>query len=178
MTTTATAADRTVVPKPKRARSGMGLKLDKTTFDGRRQAAAILEVLAGARTPTDAAKVLSLSLPAYYKLEARALQGLILGCQPPARGPGPDPQVEMRKLRQQCQRLQHDLGRYQALARTAQRAAGLTAAPVVGATDAKGRRKRKPSVRALKAADTIRRVPEPPVLPLPEAGSLVAVGAS
>jgi hypothetical protein len=146
----------------------MALKLDRTTVDSRRQAAAILEVLAGVRTPTDAAKALSLSLPAYYKLESRALQGLINGCQPAARGPTPSPEVEIRKLRRDCQRLQQELQRYQALARNAQRAAGLAAVIPAPKTDARGRRKRKPSVRALRAIDAIRQVPEtaPPQTPI------------
>jgi hypothetical protein len=140
----------------------MAIKLDRTSVDSRRQAAAILEVLAGVRTPTDAAKILSLSLPAYYKLESRALQGLVNGCQPAVRGPGPSPEVETRKLRRDCQRLQQELQRYQALARNAQRAAGLSAVASSPKVDARGRRKRKPSVRALKAIRTIRSIPEPP----------------
>jgi hypothetical protein len=148
----------------------MKLKLDRTTDQARAQAAAILAVLAGARTPTDAAKSLSLSLPAYYKLESRALRGLVLGCQPPARGPTPSPEVEVQRLRRQCQRLQQDVGRYQALARAAQRAAGLAASPATPPTDARGRRRRKPSVRALKAINALRQPPEPvPVAATPVA---------
>ena len=73
----------------------MNIKLAGTLQESRRQAAAILEVLAGVGTPTDAAKALSLSLVSYYKLEARALRGLVLGCQPVGRGPRPSPEVEV-----------------------------------------------------------------------------------
>jgi hypothetical protein len=161
MTTTVHVADRPT-GKPKRPRSGMALKLDRTTTDARRQAAAILEVLAGVRTPTEAATALSLSLPAYYKLEARALRGMVLGCQPPGRGPRSSPEVEVKRLRRQCQQLKQEAGRYQALARAAQRAAGLPAPPAKPAKDARGRKRRKPAVRALRALAAIRQAPEDP----------------
>jgi len=45
-----------------------------------RLAAAILEVLAGARTPAQAASALNVSLPRYYQVEARALRGLVAAC--------------------------------------------------------------------------------------------------
>ena len=176
MTTVQMTPQRAAASKPPRQRKHMALKLDRTTSDARRQAAAILEVLAGVRTPMDASKVLTLSLPAYYKLEARALQGLVLGCQPPGRGPKASPEVEVRRLRGQLQRLQQELGRYQALARTAQRAAGLAAPPTAVTADARGRRKRRPSVRALKAVEMIRRIVEPVVADSVEAGGLVPAG--
>jgi hypothetical protein len=50
--------------------------------DANRVAAAILEVLAGVRTPTDAAQALVVSVPRYYQLEQRALEGLIAACEP------------------------------------------------------------------------------------------------
>ena len=46
----------------------------------RRQAATILEVLAGVRRPSEAAQVLEISLPRYYQLEQRALAGLVSAC--------------------------------------------------------------------------------------------------
>lgn len=157
--------------QPKRARPGMALKLDRTTSDARRQAAAILEVLAGVRTPMEAAKALGLSLPAYYKLEARALRGMVLGCQPPGRGPRSSPEVEVRRLRRQCQQLKQEAGRYQALARAAQRAAGLTAPPAAPAKDARVRKKRKPSVRALRALAALRQAPDDPPAAAEPAGT-------
>jgi hypothetical protein len=123
MTQATATTDRTT----KRPRQGMALKLGPITPEIRRQAAAILEVLAGARSPTDAAQDLALSLPAYYKLESRAIRGLILACRPPGRGPRPSPELEATRLKRQCQKLQQELQRYQALARAAQRAAGLPA---------------------------------------------------
>src|SRR6185437_11206452 len=43
------------------------------SVQARRQAAAILEVLAGVRRPSEAAQALETSLPRYYLLERRAL---------------------------------------------------------------------------------------------------------
>ena len=156
MTTVMTAT----VPKPVRPKVPMALKLGAITAEVRRQASAVLEVLAGVRTPTDAARDLSLSLPAYYKLESRAIRGLVASCRPPGRGPRPSSEVETTRLRRQCQRLQQDLQRYQALARSVQRAAGLPSPPATPPRDAKGRRKRKPSVRALKALAALKQAPE------------------
>ena len=156
----------------------MNIPLKSTSEESRRQAAAVLEVLAGVRTPLEAAKALSLSLVSYYKLESRALRGLVLGCQSPGRGPRPSPEVEIQRLRRQCQRLGQDVGRYQALARAAQRAAGLAAVVPSAPTDARGRRKRKPSVRALKAIQSIRGAMQETPPPEPASPALAAVGAS
>ena len=166
--------ERPAAKPPRADRKYMNIKLHGTIEESRRQAAAILEVLAGVLTPTEAAKALSLSLISYYKLESRALRGLVMGCQPPGRGPRSSPEVEVQRLRKQCQRLQQDVGRYQALVRTAQRAAGLHATAPVAPTDGKGRRKRKPAVRALKAIQTIRNAPPEesaqPLASVPAAG--------
>jgi len=119
----------------------------------RRVAAAVLEVLAGARTPTEAAEALAVSVPRYYQLESQALKGLLAGCTPKARGPGRSADKELHKLRQENQRLQRELSRQQALARAAQRTIGLTPPPVcpVAAKGSKKTRKRRVA-RALSVA--------------------------
>lgn len=149
------------VQSGRRPRGPLGLRLEQSSSSGRRQAAAVLEVLAGVRSPAEAAKALALSLPAYYKLEIRALAGLVNGCQPLPRGRQPSPEVELRQKEKECRRLRQELQRYQALARSAQRTVGL-AAPAVPAekTDARGRKKRRPAVRALKAARMLRSLSE------------------
>jgi hypothetical protein len=48
----------------------------------RQLAAGILEVLAGVRSPLQAAQALGLSLPRYYQVESRALRGLLEACEP------------------------------------------------------------------------------------------------
>jgi hypothetical protein len=92
-------------------------------------AAAILEVLAGARTPSEAARVLGLSLPRYYQVETRALNGLLAACESRPKGRQPNPANEAIGLRQENERLKREITRHQALARAAQRAIGLPSSP-------------------------------------------------
>src|SRR5437773_11222273 len=79
--------------------------------DARGLAAAILEVLAGLRTPTAAADGLGLSLVRYYQVEAKALRGLLAACEPAAKGRQPNPDKELAQLRHDNQRLQREVGR-------------------------------------------------------------------
>jgi hypothetical protein len=130
-----------------------GLKLGQdSTRDARRVAAAVLEVLAGARTPGEAALALGVSVPRYYQVESRALRGLLEACEPRPRGRGPSLAKELTVLKQENQRLQRDMMRQQALVRAAQRSVGLT--PPVTPTPAKsGTKPRKRRVaRALSVA--------------------------
>src|SRR5215472_9787580 len=84
--------------------------------EAKRLAAAILEVLAGARGPSEAAQVLGISLARYYQLENRAIAGLVGACEPRRRGRGSsEPVNELASLRQECQRLRRDCARQQAL---------------------------------------------------------------
>src|SRR6516164_6368790 len=53
-----------------------------SSLEAKRLAAAVLEVLAGTRGPSEAAAALSISLPRYYQLEGRALEGLLAACEP------------------------------------------------------------------------------------------------
>jgi hypothetical protein len=66
------------VKRPRVARSACGSRQEvvrQATSDARRRAAAVLEVLAGARTPTQAAEALGVSLPRYYLLEPAGDRG-------------------------------------------------------------------------------------------------------
>ncbi|MGD9711882.1 MAG: hypothetical protein AB7V46_07450 [Thermomicrobiales bacterium] len=118
------------------------------------RAAAILEVLGGQRTPTDAAQALSISLPRYYLLEQQALEGLVKACEPRHRGPRVSSQKQLARLEQEIDKLQRDCARQQALLRVAQRSVGLSPpAPVPVEKKVAGRRRpRRPTVRALRAA--------------------------
>jgi hypothetical protein len=137
---------------------GTGAAGDGTA--ARRQAAVILEVLAGVRTPTQAAQALGVSLPRYYQLEARALVGLVAGCagKPPGRQPAADREVEA--LRRERGRLERELARQQALVRLVQRSVGVAAVPAGGGKEAGKKRRRRPAVRALRAAARLRAEPE------------------
>src|SRR5438552_788476 len=143
----------------KRQRRGSapgGIQLGQQhTADARRLAAAILEVLAGARTPTEAATALGVSVPRYYQVESRALHGLLTACEPCPRGPGRSVDKEIAALRRDNQRLQRDLTRQQSLLRAAQRTVGLTP-PVAAPASKKGRKpRRQRTARALTVANRL-----------------------
>jgi hypothetical protein len=113
-------------------------------------AAVVLEVLAGEQKPAEAAQALGVGLPRYFILERRALEGLVAACQPPTKGRKPaGPEQELEERKRQIKRLEQDVARYQALARAAQRAVGLSA---VKRPMPQGKRKKRPVVRALKVA--------------------------
>ena len=127
----------------------------------KRLAAAILEVLAGARTPTEAAVAVGLSLPRYYQVEATALRGLLAACEPKPKGRVAGVGQELTKLRRENQRVQRELTRYQSLVRAGQRAVGL--APPVPAPHTKtGKKPRRPRVaRALSVAARLQQDVDP-----------------
>jgi len=125
----------------------------------RQLAAAILEVLAGARTPTEAAQVLAVSLPRYYQLEARALHAMLQACEPRSQGRSKTAESALAALRRECEQLRRECNRQQALVRVARRNLGLAApepAPVKAERNGKKRRQRRPMVRALRAAERLK----------------------
>jgi hypothetical protein len=135
--------------------------------EANRRAAAILEVLAGERTPSEAADTLGVSLPHFYLLERKALEGLVRACEVQPKGPPPPSVAEKLVLvEQQLAAAQRECQRLTALVRVTQRAVGLPARPDKTAAKAdvktaggagKRSRRRKPSVRALRAAQTVRK---------------------
>ena len=161
MNSTAPAAISPVPVKRERVvRTPGGAHLgDNASRDAKRWATAILEVLAGTRTPSDAALALAVSLPRYYQVESRALAGLLGACEPKPKGRQPNPGHEIARLRREQQRLQKDLSRQQALVRAAQRTIGLTA-PTPSAGKEKGKkRRRRPVARALSVAKRLQTPP-------------------
>ena len=138
---------------PSKPRGPQGPRLRPAPPEAKAIAAAILDVLAGGRTPQQAAESLGVSQPRYYALEARGLDGLVRACSPAPKGRRPEPAKEADTLRKEVERLKRELDRRQALVRSLQRTAGL-AAPAKPATPL--RRKRRPTVRALKAAAVLR----------------------
>jgi hypothetical protein len=132
------------------------IRADGVSREARRLAAAILEVLAGVRTPVEAAQQLDISVTRYYIDEGRALQGLVAACAPRPRGRLRHPDSELAGLRRECEQLRRQSARLQALLRVAQRTVGLAPAPPPAAkpdrAGTKKRRQRRPTARALKAA--------------------------
>lgn len=127
------------------------------------RAAAILEVLAGERTPRQAAAVLSMTLPNFYIVERKALQGLVKACEPQPKGPpAPGPERKLETLESELARCKRECQRHEALVRATQRAVGLPAQPAPATPKEKPgengriRRRRRPVVRALRAARTLR----------------------
>jgi hypothetical protein len=121
--------------------------------DARRLAAVLLDVLAGARTPPQAAESLGISLPRYYQLEDRGLEGLVAACESRPRGRAANPQAQTGLLQKENERLKKEVGRYQSLVRLTQRTIGV-APPAPAKVPPK--RKRKPSIRAMRRADRLR----------------------
>ena len=144
--------------------------------DAQRFAAAILEVLAGVRTPTEAAAALSVSVPRYYLWEQRALEGLVRACEPRPVGRAAHERHQIAVLEKEVARLRQDCVRQQALVRASQRTIGLApsgpsaAKPAAksngkpsaksgGAVAGKAKRKRRPVARALKAVAELQALP-------------------
>jgi hypothetical protein len=133
----------------------------------RRQAAAILEVLAGMHRPLEAAQLLGTSLMRYYQLERRALEGFVAACEPPPRGPRLNPLRQIAALEREKASLRRECDRQRALVRAAQRVLGLTF-PGPANSAGKGpqgpatnggtvrRRTRRPAVRALRVVKDLR----------------------
>jgi hypothetical protein len=119
--------------------------------EAKKRAAVVLEVLAGSRTPPQAAEALGLSLSRYYQMEAHAVVGLIAACDARPPGPQPDGQTELRNVKKELERVKRDLVRSQSLVRLTQRTVGV--APPSPAKP--GKRKRRPMVRALHLAEQL-----------------------
>jgi hypothetical protein len=132
----------------------------QTLSEAQRLAAAILEVLAGLRSPPGAAELLSISLPRYYQLEARALEGLVAALAPRQKGKQSSLESRLKQLEKELEAALRQCARQEALVRVTQRSLGLAPlakppAPTVTG-NGKSRRRRKPMVRALKAARNLR----------------------
>jgi hypothetical protein len=130
-----------------------------TPSEAQRLAAAILEVLAGVRSPPAASELLGISLPRYYQLEARALEGLVAALAPRPMGKQPSLENRVKQLEKELEVARRACARQEALVRLTQRSAGLAALAKPKsppATGGKNRKPRKPMVRALKAAQTLR----------------------
>jgi hypothetical protein len=139
--------------------------------EARRLAAAILEVLAGTQLPSEAARGLGLSLARYYQLELRAVAGLVAACEGRRKGRHQPAGTDLGALRRECDRLRRECARQQALVRAARRAVGLAPpTPATPQTESSGKRRRRPTARALKMAALLQpeeQVPAAPTEPVP-----------
>lgn len=149
-----------LVTKPaarSRKQPGGATLVQDASRTARQLAAAILEVLAGARTPLEAATALQVSLPRYYQVENRALKGLLAACEAKPKGRTRSPERELEALRQLNERLQREVQRQQALVRATQRTMGLAPPPATTPAAKLGKKARKRRVaRALSVATRLR----------------------
>src|SRR5436305_15200116 len=91
--------------KPTRARRGhQPVVRTPASREAKQAAAAVLDVLAGGRTPVEAASALGVSLTRYYVLEERALAGLVQACEPRGKGKGVNPERQRQQLERECER--------------------------------------------------------------------------
>lgn len=120
----------------------------------RQQAAIVLEVLSGLRSPSDAASAMGVAVNRYYQLETRAMQGVVDALEPRPRGRQKSPEDEINELKQQNEKLKQEVSKSNALLRSTQRSLGVPApkkkSKTVTTSKGKKRRRRKPTVRALK----------------------------
>jgi hypothetical protein len=153
--------------KPKESHSVRG-----GSSEANRQAVVILEVLAGVKTPTQAASDLSITPPLYYQLETRAVEGLVASLEPRPKGKQPLPANRIAALERELAQARRECARQQALARIATRTLAVKLAPrpkpkpAAEATPSKPpeprdgarrRRRRRAAVRALKAVQALRK---------------------
>jgi hypothetical protein len=175
-TTTAELPAPTVKRKQHQRQPVGGPQLGRdASAQAKRLAAAILEVLAGVRTTTDAATAVGLSLTRYYQVESRALAGLLRACEPSPKGRQPSAEREVLTLRRTQEQLQRDLARQQALVRVAQRSIGLAAPATTAPPKANGKkpRRRRPVARALQIATRLGgTTPDQATVQTPSADSL------
>lgn len=108
-------------PRPLRT----GPKAVRGSDAARRQAALLLEVWSGVRTALSASAAMGVAAPRFYQLEVRALQMMVSAMEPRQRGRQKTAESELAKLRQERNRLQRDVERFQSLYRTSQRSLGI-----------------------------------------------------
>lgn len=108
-------------PKPKRPVKSDGevrrAAVGRASAAARQLAAVILQVLAGELGTSEAAAALGKSPAQYYKLEVRALEGLLHGCEPRPRGRQRNSEQELARLQASHTRLERECARLQTLVR-------------------------------------------------------------
>jgi hypothetical protein len=129
----------------------MGVRAVRGSEAARRQAALLLEAWSGVRSTQSASDAMGVALPRFYQLEARALQLIVSAMEPRPRGRQRTAASEVEKLQAEVQRLRREVGRFQTLYRTAQRALGIAFAKPAAAEKNPapgGKRKRGPRKKA------------------------------
>ncbi|MHC5039844.1 MAG: hypothetical protein ACYTHM_21265 [Planctomycetota bacterium] len=127
--------------------------------EARRLAHVVLEVLAGLRGPSEAAEVLSVSLPRYYVLETRALEGLVKALEPREKGKrGRSAESRLESLTRERDRMKTELERMRSLVRLTQRAVGLSSRGGKGKRQEEGEKGRKKGRRGKRKRNVLSRL--------------------
>ena len=113
----------------------------------RRYAAAILSVLSGHCTTTEGSAMMGVTVPRYYALETRALEGMVRALEPRPRGRQHTPESELAAARKENARMTREVTRLATLVRASHRALGVKEAP----KPVPGRRRRRRGDRAQRA---------------------------
>jgi hypothetical protein len=127
--------------------------------EAKKLSAVVLESLAGVRSPQDAAKAAGISVQRFYVLETRALQGMVRSLEPRRKGRQRGAEDLLAAAVKEKERLARDLGRTQALLRSAHRVIGVQSVTSTEKSDkiaATGKRRRRPVARAVKAVAVLR----------------------
>lgn len=126
----------------------------EASAQAKRTAHTVLEVLSGLKGPPEGAEALSISLPRYYALETRALEGLVKALEPREKGKRtPSVLSRLESAEKERDRLQAELARTRSLVRLTQRAVGLSSKQGKGKgadKDGKGKKKRRRANRKRK----------------------------
>src|SRR5213594_2623003 len=129
------------------------------SVEAKKLSALVLETLAGVKTPQDAAKDAGVSAQRFYGLETRALQGIVRSLEPRRKGRQKGAEQLLVEAIKEKDRLVRDLARTQALLRSAHRVIGVPPPPSSekpGKIEERGKRKRRPGPRAVKAVAVLR----------------------
>jgi hypothetical protein len=135
----------------------------------KRAAQAVLEVLSGLKGPTEGAEALGVSLPRYYVLETRGLEGLVKGLEPREKGKREArPEDRLAEVSRERDRLKTELERMKSLVRAAQRSVGLpqsTESKMEKPGKGKGVVKRRTVNRAKRALSRLKASSADPAVP-------------
>ncbi len=92
----------------------------------RRYAAAVLSVLSGERTTAEGGEMMGVTLPRYYALETRAIEGMVCALEPKQKGRRKTVEQELEEAREENRRLLREISRTKGLLRAAHRSLGVT----------------------------------------------------
>jgi len=137
--------------------------------EARKKACAMLEVLSGLRSPGEAAQELNVSMPRYYTLETRALEGFVKALEPREKGRGArTAEAKLEDMTKERDGLKAELLRTRTMLRVARRAVGLVEeASLPAAKNGKKKAKRRKTNRGRKVLAALKPKDREPEKPAP-----------